>query len=377
MKLAIAGAPHLGYCTNIHPGERWSDVRRVLAEHVTRVKRRVCPDAPFGVGLRLSAAAAEELAEGDRVRELHEWLEAEGLYVFTINGFPYGTFHEARVKEGVYLPDWLDDARLAYSERLAGILAELLPDGVDGSISTVPGAYKPRERCGVTDEPLRDRTGKRIALALEPEPCCQLETVAESIAFFEERLFPRGEALVREHLGICLDACHMAVEYETPGGTLDAFASRGIRIPKIQLSAGLEVRPEGRPRDALLAALARFDEPVYLHQVIEEDERGGVARRWTDLGDALAAARAGSALERRWRIHFHVPLFREELGVFHGTQPWLSELLGRLRTDPASPHLEVETYTWDVLPEEHRGIPIDDAIARELEWVLDALGARA
>ena len=135
---------HLTYCTNVHPGESWPEVRENLRQHVVEVKQQVCPDAPFGVGLRLSAAAAGEL-EGrtGEIAELRAFLDGEGLYVFTINGFPYGPFHGTAVKEQVYQPDWRQDERIAYSDRLARILAALLPDGCDGSISTVPGAFGP------------------------------------------------------------------------------------------------------------------------------------------------------------------------------------------------------------------------------------------
>ena len=394
MRLRAAGAPHLTYCTNIHPGETWAEVRANLARYTTAVKAEVAPDVPFGVGLRLSARAAEELAAPAALDELRAFLAAEGLYVFTINGFPHGTFHGAAVKEQVYLPDWLDDRRLAYTDRLATLLAALLPDGVEGSVSTVPGAFKPRVRShddaaamadrmlrhAGTLHALRERTGRTITLALEPEPCCHLETIAETVAFFETHLFStaavaRAAALtglattaaavvLRRHLTVCLDACHMAVEFEEAGATLDALARAGIRVGKIQVSAGLDVHLTGATR----AALEPFAEGVYLHQVVERGANG--LQRWVDLPEALAAAGDGA---RDWRIHFHVPLFREQLGPFHNTQPWLRALLDVVRTTPVSPHLEVETYTWDVLPAEFRQEPIVTAIARELRWVRERL----
>ena len=73
-------------------------------------------------------------------------------------------------------------------------------------------------------------------LALEPEPCCMLETVEETVAFFRDHLHGEAtaavvaeragldlaaarEALVR-HVGVCYDICHGAVEFEEPGGGL-------------------------------------------------------------------------------------------------------------------------------------------------------------
>jgi len=189
---------HVGYCTNIHPGESWREVRENLERYLVPVRERVAPGRPFGVGLRLSGESARTLAQADALGELRAFLAAHDLYVFTINGFPYGPFHGRPVKEQVYLPDWLDPERLEYTDRLADVIAALLPEGVEGTISTVPGAFAPRVH-GDDEQArmaramvehvvhlvrLRDSTGKRVALALEPEPCCFLETIAETVAFF-------------------------------------------------------------------------------------------------------------------------------------------------------------------------------------------------
>jgi sugar phosphate isomerase/epimerase len=385
------GSSHLGYCTNIHPGEAWHEIDDNLRRWLPAVKARVCPDRPFGVGLRLGGRAVEALGSEPERRRLQAFLDEEGLYVFTVNGFPYGSFHRTRVKEQVYRPDWLEDERLFYSNRLADVLAHLLPESAGfGTVSTVPGAFGPRVR-SERDEAaiahrlaahaahlsgLFDRTGKHIALALEPEPCCHFETVHESIRFFQEHIFAReavrlfgeltgvhGEAAaerLRRHIGVCLDACHMAVEFESPAGALTAFERAGIAVPKIQLSAGIELRPEDGP--AGRAAIARFADGVYLHQVVIRTEAG--LERHTDLAGALADA--GEPRAGTWRVHFHVPLFVEDLGRFRTTQPQVADLARALARDPTPRHLEVETYTWDVLPPEHRAVPVDEAIAREL-----------
>lgn len=402
MRLSAPGQPHLTYCTNIHPGETWAEVRANLERYVLAVKARVAPDRQFGVGLRLSARAAESLAEPRELDAFREFLDRHGLYVFTINGFPYGAFHGTRVKEAVYLPDWLDEARLVYTDGLARLLAAILPADPDleGSVSTVPGAFRSRVRDdadaarmaelilrhAATLHRIREETGRIITLALEPEPCCYLETVAETVAFFERWLFSgsavarlaelRGlgraesEAFLRRHVGVCFDACHMAVEFEDPRAALDAFRARGIRIAKVQVSAGLKVRLDGRDASTL-RALEPFAEGVYLHQVVER--RAGTLTRFLDLPEALiAAAEAASGL-REWRIHFHVPLFREQLGPFLNTQDYLRDLLGLLAREPCSGHLEVETYTWEVLPPEHRREDIVTAVTRELRWVMERL----
>jgi hypothetical protein len=392
--MKLADGSHLSYCTNIHPGETWDQIESNLHRYLPNVKQRVSPAAGFGVGLRLSAAAAETLACPGRRAEFHTWLKREDLYVFTLNGFPYGTFHGQPVKDEVYRPDWRTPERMAYTRRLADILAEWLPEGMAGSISTVPGGYK--HHLVSSDDPariaanlvilavdlhrLRERTGRCIALALEPEPGCLLETTWESIAFFSEHLFGttavaqvghlaglgRGEAeaLLRRHLGLCLDACHAAVGFEEPATVLSSLRSAGITIHKLQLSAGLRV---SKPRQAERAALAVFAEDVYLHQTCANI--GGSVKCYDDLPDALADA----ANADEWRIHYHVPLWADRLEVFATTADWLEELLRLHRHEAVSNHLEVETYTWSVLPERHRNIHVVDAISQELRWVLRRL----
>jgi sugar phosphate isomerase/epimerase len=387
---------HLTYCTNIHPGESWDEVFANVSTHVLAVKARVSPDRPFGVGLRLSAAAARRLAEPEVLGSFREFLRARQLYVFTINGFPYGAFHGTAVKENVYRPDWQEDERVVYSDQLAAILAELVPAELEGSVSTVPGCFV--ERAGAESGArmadrlrrhalglwrLHERTGRTITLALEPEPHCVMETSADAVAFFERHLLcresvadfaalsgleaRRAEEVLRRHLGVCLDACHAAVEFEDPAEALRALGAAGIRIPKVQVSAGLRVV---RPDREALVALRRFAEGVYLHQVVIRS--GDTLRRHVDLPRALDQAHPG-ALGDEWRIHFHVPLFEERLGPFQNTAPFLDALLPLLARTGATRHLEVETYTWEVLPEEHRGIPVDEAIARELAFVLERL----
>jgi hypothetical protein len=351
---------HLTYCTNIHPGEAWSEVFANLETHVLAVKHRVCPDQPFGVGLRLSARAADEV---DPIA-LRRWLDEHGLYVFTINGFPYGPFHGAPVKDQVYRPDWNEPERVAYTNRLADVLVELLPDGVMGTISTVPGCFQGRgdgepmaanlARCAAHLRTLEQRTGKHLMIALEPEPCCVIETLAQAVAFFVDH------ALDRRHLGICLDACHAAVEFEQLDAALAAIRLASISIAKVQLSCGLRVAPVDA---AARAELERFAEGVYLHQVVAR--RDGELVRFVDLPDALTEARDAD----EWRVHFHVPIFRAE----GSTQFELADLLAEHARSPISAHLEVETYTWDVLPAELRDEPIADAIARELRWVIDRI----
>jgi sugar phosphate isomerase/epimerase len=400
MKLDPESGIHLTYCSNIHPSEAWTEVRAQIGAHLPKIKAQLSPDGPFGIGLRLSAVAAESLSEPAAMGEFKAFLASEDLYVFTINGFPYGEFHGRPVKENVYLPDWRDAARLDYSNLLADLLAELLPDdpALDGSISTVPGAFKP----AITGESdvatmadnlirhaahlvaLRERTGRTVTLELEPEPCCFIETIDEAVDFFRNYLFSAdaiagmaertglsgaaAEAALRRHLGVCLDLCHAAVEFEDAEKALDSLSKAGIRIGKMQISAGLRL---ARVDGATVELLRPFNDAVYLHQVVERNGAG--LARYVDLPEAFAAAGEKQG-DREWRVHFHVPIFLDDLGRFSTTQNFIRDMLGRYRAMPFTRHLEVETYTWDVLPPDYRNVDVDAAIVRELQWVRAQLG---
>jgi sugar phosphate isomerase/epimerase len=395
-----ADEAHLTYCSNIHPGESWAEVRANIERYFPAVRDRIAPEALFGIGLRLSARAARELGEGNALAEFREFMDRNKLYVFTINGFPYGVFHGTRVKEEVYLPDWRDEERLRYTDELAELLVQLLPEGVDGSISTVPGAFKPAMGGEADVETIADnmlrhvaklveikqRSGRSIALALEPEPYCFLETIDESVRFFQQHLFSAdavsrlseltglddkaAAAALSEHIGLCLDLCHAAVEFEDAAGCIAELQEAGIRVTKMQISAGLRL-PELTPN--AVAALKQFDDAVYLHQVVEHGP-GGV-KRYVDLPEALATA-TGDADGREWRVHCHVPIFMDDLGEFSSTRAFISEVLDIHKRHPVSAHLEVETYTWNVLPDHLRTGGMEHAIARELRWVMDTLAAK-
>lgn len=398
MQLEIPGRPHLGYCTNIHAGETWAEIDAALRAHLPKVKSRLCPDRPMGVGLRLSSIASEALAQPREVAALKAFLAEGGFYVFTVNAFPYGPFHGQRVKENVYLPDWRTPERLAFTTRVADILVQLTPPGAASSISTVPGGFKSHiataddisqvadglVRCAAHLHDIARKHDRVISLAIEPEPACFLETTEEAIAFFGEHLFSKAardqfaamvgvtdaaaERALRTHLGLCLDVCHSAVEFEHVRPTLDAIAQAGIGIAKLQLSAALRVPTIDGPT---AARLQDFDDGVYLHQAVQQD--AGRITRFTDLPEALAAYARGEA-GGEWRVHCHVPVFLERFDVLSSTQDTLREMLAVCRERLVSPHLEVETYTWSVLPPELRSELLTDDIVRELNWVAAELG---
>ena len=388
------GLEELTYCINVHPTETWEELRAALTGPAARVKAAASPDEPFAIGLRISGTALASLRDPATRAALCALLDAEGFRAVTVNGFPYGRFHGARVKEDVYRPDWREEERLRYTCDLADLMAEIAPEGEVVSLSTVPGSFAPRAEgaeAEMADRMLRAaahcvalhrRTGVVVALALEPEPFCFLETIEQSVEFFAHHLYSDGaaerlialtglapedaRAALPRHLGLCYDVCHAAVEFEDPAASLAALREAGVPVHKLQLSAALRVPivgPEAR------AALAAFDEPTYLHQVVAR--RDGRLRRLPDLGPALA--RGTEADGEEWRVHFHVPLFLRDLGAFESTQAYLAEILALHRAGPISPHLEVETYTWDVLPEPLREGPIEEAIARELLWVRERL----
>jgi len=354
------------YCTNIHPGESWDDTFSNLKRHLPAVKAAVSPGALFPVGLRLSARAAQE-CDARAAAEFGRWLELNGLFVPTINAFPFGSFHSAPVKERVYLPDWRHAERVDYTLKLAALLDAWLPQGCLGSLSTVPIAFRngfdeadlPAVRKNLLSvleelDRLFQKSGKRILLALEPEPCCLLETVADAVQFFQRMDFPEE---LRQGLGVCLDCCHHAVEFEDPAQALAALARAGIPIAKVQVSSAPRLEAPGPE------LLALFDEPCYLHQVVIRGPAGELSR-YSDLPDALQAHPARPGEE--WRVHFHIPIFTDQTESFGTTRSFIEETLPLL---DESILLEVETYTFDVLPKELRKESVTESIIREIQWL--------
>ena len=379
---------HLAYCTNIHRGEDWAETFAGLERHTLAVRARVSPDRPYAIGLRLSDVASRELAEPGTLRAFRTWLERHNAYVFTINGFPYGRFHGQRVKEQVYRPDWSQPERLEYTRRLFRILAELLPPGVSGSVSTVPVSYKafgrsPEEQhlarvrlweCVDFLDELGRRTGHDLHLGLEPEPLCTLETTGECVGYFESlRALRPGDDRIERHLGVNYDCCHLAIEYESPAEALQRLRSAGIRLSKIHLSNALSVWPT----DAMRESLRAFAEDIYFHQVVERRPDGTLVRH-ADLHDALAtpASPAGSALPE-WRIHFHIPLHSPPQDGFGTTADHLVGVLDAVKSSPGlCQHFEMETYTWEVMPAAMKQRDVVDQLVHEYDWTLARFAER-
>lgn len=379
---------HLAYCTNIHRGGDWGETFDSLKTHVMAVRHQVCPDDAYAIGLRLGADAARELSNPQTLATFRRWLDAENCYVFTVNGFPYGRFHGTRVKEQVYAPDWTTPERLDYTNLLFDLLAEIVPDGVDGSVSTVPVSYKgfiadEREvaqarknlwRCVEHIEKLSRRTGKKLHLGLEPEPCCLLETSEETCRFIEQmRADRRGDMRLEEHLGINYDCCHLAVEFETAAEAIGRLKQHKVKISKIHISNALKVTPTPEVRQALQA----FTDDIYLHQTIERDAHGEITRH-RDLDEALALHnKLPPAVLDEWRIHFHIPLHAAPTDLFGTTADHVQGVLDLLKADPAMcSHLEMETYTWEVMPAEMKHRSVVDQLVKEYRWTLGELESR-
>ncbi len=394
---------HITYCTNIHPGESWEDTFTALRNNLPSIRQDIAEGSLLGVGLRLSDRASRELGEADKLEEFKRWLAQEQLYVFTLNGFPFGSFHGTRVKDKVHHPDWTQPERLEYTLRLFRQLSHLLPEGIDGGISTSPISYRhwfeTAEEANTAlsqgaqamarvalllHELSRDR-GQDLHLDIEPEPDGLLENTAEVLRFFAEFLLPEGipvlqrelgitvlEAaeILKKHIAVCYDVCHFALAFEKPEFVFSQLKEAGIRTGKIQVSAALKIRFSETTREQVLASLESFDEPVYLHQVTRLTDTG--VATYNDLPAFKSALAKASGTDRIWnsefRAHFHVPIFASGYETLEATQNEIIEVLEYLKHHPVANHLEVETYTWEVLP---AGLKenLQKSIVRELHWL--------
>jgi hypothetical protein len=351
------------------------------------------------LSLRLSASSAATLAADEVERKrLRRWLDDHQMYVFTVNAFPYGPFKGRVVMEDVYEPDWSTQDRVTYTCQVADVLVDISPESVSPSIQTAPLAFRPK----VTTEAdvnsltehllsvvaylvgLERRTGRRVKLAVEPEPYCFLETTEETVEYFRRYIFsaagsrrlglmtgePASEiaGLVRRHLGVVFDICHQSVQFEDIAQSLQLLYDSGVPVFKLQAAAALWVPLVG---DTAVEALQAFTDTIYLSQTTEL--RDGQLTRFLTLSDAIEAWRRDPSGRREWRTHFHVPVFLDDLGAFRTTRPGIEAALQLHARTPLSDHLEIETYTWDVLPAHLKSGDVTEYVSRELEWFRDAL----
>jgi hypothetical protein len=392
------GLGHLSYSTLVHPADNWSELWDSVTRYLPAVKKRVSPNQPFAVSLRLSSKSANTLTANPAERaKLKAFFDSNDMYLYTANAFPYGSFKGERVKEQVYEPDWRSDERADYTMKVADILAEIAPAGVKLSIQSPPLGFKPRVTGAdvvqaFTDQVIRvvahlidveRRTGRTVTLALEPEPACFLELTSETLDYFTNHLYAaaalkdlagrtglsaaQADQAIHKHLGTVYDICHQAVEFEDITESMKNLATAGIPITKFQIASALRI-PDVTPEKA--AALKAFGDPVYLHQTIEKRE--GKVTRYLDIPQVLAAY-DGVRDGREWRTHFHVPVFLDDVGAFKTTRPDIEAALRFHKANPVSDQVEIETYTWDVLPDSFKTGDIVDYVVRELEWVRDSL----
>jgi sugar phosphate isomerase/epimerase len=388
---------HLSYSTLVHPADTWPDLWESITTYLPQVKARVAPNEPFGVSLRFSnATAATVVADKGERDKLRQFLADNDMYLYTANAFPFGPFKGRRVKEQVYEPDWSHRERVEYTKNVATILADLAQDGIEPSIQTAPLGFKPNvtgPRVALYAEhvlevaahlvELERTTGRVVTLAIEPEPYCFLETTQEAVDFFQRHLYTGAAATrladlahfsvqeahvaLRRHLGVVFDTCHQALEYEDIRESLQQLVDAGVPIFKLQEAAAVHV-PE--VTDEAVAALKRYSDTIYLTQTLER--RDGQITEYLNLEDAFAAWEADKS-PREWRVHFHVPVFLDDLGGFRSTRFAIEDALAMHKERPLSAQLEIETYTWDVLPDHLKTGDIVDYVCRELEWVRSQL----
>jgi hypothetical protein len=394
------GLGHLTYSTLVHPGDTWAEMWHSLTTFVPKVKARVSPNDRFGVSLRLSAASAQTLVQDKTEREkLKKFLDDNDMYLYTVNAFPYGAFKGRSVKELVYEPDWRSDERSQYTMNVAEILGDVAPEGSAPSIQSAPLGFKPRVTgpdvvASYTEHVLQvvarlvdihARTGRAVGLALEPEPYCFLETTDEAVQYFRNHLYsgpaaervarlariPISEAHIalRRHVGVVFDICHQAVEYENISESLQKLVDAGIPVFKLQEAAAVYMP---QVTDRVVSELTRYADTIYLTQTMEKRE--GRLHQYLNLEDAFAAWKSNPG-PREWRTHIHVPVFLDDLGPFRTTRFAIEDALKFHRANPVSRQLEIETYTWDVLPDSLKTGDIVDYVCREIEWVRSEVGA--
>ena len=384
----------LSYCTNVHPGRTVKEVIDGISNHSAEAQRKL--EFPMAAGLWLAASVVKELSDQpDPLEQLAQTLWQHDLCCYTLNTFPYGDFHSERVKEQVYLPDWASPARVSYTEDCASLLSRLLPEGAEGSLSTVPlggrmnahgadfhaSCFSHLIRVAKYLRELHETTGRRIRLGLEPEPMCELSgTQSWTLPAFQ-RLYEQAEALnceavVREYIGLCFDVCHQAVEFEDVSESINLFVKHGIRINKVHITNAAELEDPANNHEGR-EALLRFVEPRYLHQTYAQFSDGRVESRVDLLEADIRKTPADDFLKaERWRVHFHVPVFAESLGPLKTTRSDLASALRQIAQLDYSPHLEVETYTWPVMPGSESGQQntLADRIAMELQSAGELLG---
>ena len=376
----------LGYCTNVHAGADLQTTRQNLQQHALGVKNIVSPDAPMGIGLWLSASAAAKLRQDEQFDDFRDWLTDSGLVPYTMNGFPFGDFHQEIVKHDVYQPTWSEPSRQAYTADLINLLDRLLPAEQEATISTLPicwGTPAPAEadlqqaaqhllELAEQLRQLEEESGRCISICLEPEPGCYLDRGEDIVNFFQNHLLSAGnEETTRRYLRVCHDVCHAAVMFEPQAEVLNRYVNAGLQVGKVQVSSAV-ILPREVTNSADLASaleqLAGFAEDRYLHQTVVQSSDGNSTRFYEDLRIALDEVDLAQAVGTEWRVHFHVPIYLETFAHLHTSRPDVETCLATCRQLGLDTSFEVETYAWGVLPSELQVPELATGIAREIEW---------
>jgi hypothetical protein len=388
------GLGHLTYSTLVHQTDDWEQLWKSVNTYLPAVKARVAPDQKFGVCLRTSAPSAELLStEPSKVADLKRFFSDNDLYLYTANAFVYGVFKKQVIKEDVYEPDWATPERRDYTKKVANLLAELAPEGINPSIQSAPLGFKPKVTGDDVVEAytsnvidvvahlveLQKKTGKIVTLGLEPEPRCYLETTDETIQYFKTHLFapktterladktglhPADAAIaMRRHMGVVFDIGHQSVGYEDIPASLQKLVDNDVQIVKLQEAASMRM-PEVTQKT--VDALQPYAKTIYLSQTCQKKD--GKMTWFLNLEDAFEDWHRNPG-PREWRTHFHVPVFLNDLGAFGTTRFALEQALAFHKKTPLSTHLEIETYTWDVLPDHLKTGDIVEYVTREIDWV--------
>jgi hypothetical protein len=388
------GLGHLTYSTLVHPADDWDQLWKSVNTYLPQVKARMAPNQKFGVCLRTSAPSAAALsADPSKRAALKQFFADNDLYLYTANAFVYGVFKKQIIKEEVYEPDWRTDDRVEYTMQVANLLADLAPEGIEPSIQSAPLGFKPR----VTGDDvvqaytanvirvvahlvkLHKETGKVVTLGLEPEPRCFLETTDETIDYFTKTLFSGETAqrlakatglneadaaiAMRKHMGVVFDIGHQAVGFEHIPTSLQKLVDSDVQIVKLQEAASMYMPGVTQKT---VDALQAFAKTIYLSQTCQKKD--GKTTWFMNLEDAFEDWYKNPG-PRDWRTHFHVPVFLNDLGAFGTTRYALEEALAFHKKTPLSAHLEIETYTWDVLPDHLKTGDIVEYVCREMDWV--------
>lgn len=388
----------LTYCSNIYSSDTWNDIFVNLKKNIPKISSKLSINKPFGIGLRLSNKAATQLLENNNIVVFQEWLNENNYYVSTINGFVYGNFYNTNIKDKVYKPDWTTLERANYNNLLIEILSKLCPIGKEIGFSTAPLGYKfsLNKEKETSDNNLvinyllillkkliyiEKLENKTIHIDFEPEADCLLENIHDVINFFEKSLLinlaskltedlnitlPEAKNYILKHLRICYDICHQSVQFEDHLKNFEILNKRNIKIGKIQLSSALEINVKKHTLNNLKIDLDKFKDEIYLHQVVIKNFDGSFTK-YRDLPEALE--NFSDNKESFWRIHYHLPIFAENYNNLFTTRKELQTIINFLKTSPITSCLEIETYTWEILPKELK-FNLIESIVKEYEWII-------